>query len=66
VDGYRMVVYKDDDGLRLISRNGRDHSRRFPELVKALGGPKPAGVLVRKTAAVGRSVFCSHHRSPSR
>ena len=36
VDGYRMVVYKDDDGVRLISRNGRDHTRRFPELVKAL------------------------------
>jgi bifunctional non-homologous end joining protein LigD len=37
VDGYRMVVYKEEDGVRLVSRNGRDHSRRFPELVKALG-----------------------------
>jgi ATP-dependent DNA ligase len=25
VDGYRMVVYKDDEGVRLVSRNGRDH-----------------------------------------
>jgi ATP-dependent DNA ligase len=41
VDGYRMVVYKDEDGVRLVSRNGRDHTRRFPELVKALGGLKP-------------------------
>jgi len=37
VDGYRMVAYKDEDGVRFISRNGRDHTRRFPELVKALG-----------------------------
>jgi ATP-dependent DNA ligase len=32
-----MVVYKEEDGVRLVSRNGRDHTRRFPELVKALG-----------------------------
>ena len=41
VDGYRMVVYKEEDGVRPVSRNGRDHTRRFPELVKALGGLKP-------------------------
>jgi bifunctional non-homologous end joining protein LigD len=41
VDGYRIVVYKEEDGVRLVSRNGRDHTRRFPELVKALGGLKP-------------------------
>src|SRR5712664_1852110 len=41
IDGYRMVVYKEEDGVRLVSRNGRDHTRRFPELVKALGGLKP-------------------------
>jgi ATP-dependent DNA ligase len=28
VDGYRMVVYKEEDGVRLVSRNGRDHTRR--------------------------------------
>lgn len=41
IDGFRMVAYKDADGVRLVSRNGRDHTRRFPELVKALGGLKP-------------------------
>jgi bifunctional non-homologous end joining protein LigD len=41
VDGYRMVAYKDEDGVRLVSRNGRDHTRRFRELVKVLGGLKP-------------------------
>src|SRR5260370_27494303 len=46
VDGYRMVAYKDDDGVRLVSRNGRDHTRRFPELVKALGGLKPKSFML--------------------
>jgi bifunctional non-homologous end joining protein LigD len=52
VDGYRMVVYKDDEGVRLISRNGRDHSRRFPELVKALGGLKPKSFILDGEVAV--------------
>jgi bifunctional non-homologous end joining protein LigD len=52
VDGYRMVVYKDDDGVRLISRNGRDHSRRIPELVKALGGLKPKSFILDGEVAV--------------
>jgi bifunctional non-homologous end joining protein LigD len=47
-----MVVYKDDEGVRLISRNGRDHSRRFPELVKALGGLKPKSFILDGEVAV--------------
>ena len=34
VDGWRMVAIKSEHGGRLVSRNGRDHTRRFPELVK--------------------------------
>ena len=30
VDGWRMLAYKDGDRVRLVSRNGRDHTRRFP------------------------------------
>jgi ATP-dependent DNA ligase len=41
VDGYRMVVYKDDDGVRLISRNGRDHTR-----------PRRLGGLCTRTPAL--------------
>ena len=40
VDGYRMVAVKAGGAVQLISRNGREHTRRFPELVKALGGLK--------------------------
>src|SRR5258708_35121576 len=52
VDGYRMVAYKDDEGVRLVSRNGRDHSRRFSELVKALGGLKPKSFTLDGEVAV--------------
>jgi bifunctional non-homologous end joining protein LigD len=36
VDGWRIVAIKADGAVRLVSRNGRDHTRRFPELVKVL------------------------------
>jgi bifunctional non-homologous end joining protein LigD len=42
VDGWRVLAYKDAAGVHLMSRQGRDLTRRFPELaaaVKALGTP---------------------------
>ncbi len=36
VDGWRIVAIKAEGAVRLVSRNDRDHTRRFPELVKAL------------------------------
>jgi bifunctional non-homologous end joining protein LigD len=36
VDGLRMLAYKDDERVRLISRNGRDHTRRFLDLAAAV------------------------------
>ena len=38
VDGYRMVAYKDDDEVRLVSRQGKDLTVRFPALAAALAG----------------------------
>jgi bifunctional non-homologous end joining protein LigD len=35
-DGWRMLAYKDGDRVQLLSRSGRDHAARFPELVAAL------------------------------
>ncbi|WP_413317885.1 ATP-dependent DNA ligase [Agrococcus sp. 1P02AA] len=35
-DGWRAIVQRDDDTVRLVSRNGRDLSAAFPELVEAL------------------------------
>jgi ATP dependent DNA ligase domain len=36
VDGWRMLAYKDGERVRLVSRNGRDHTRRFPDLAAAV------------------------------
>ena len=30
IDGWRMLAYKDGRTVRLESRNGVDHTRRFP------------------------------------
>jgi bifunctional non-homologous end joining protein LigD len=35
VDGWRLVAYKAGAKVRLVSRQGRDHAARFPELVAA-------------------------------
>lgn len=36
VDGYRMLAYKARDRVRLVSRNGVDHTRRFTDLAAAV------------------------------
>jgi len=36
VDGWRVLAYKDAGGVRLVSRNARDLTRRFPDLVAAV------------------------------
>ena len=36
VDGWRMLAYKVAGTVKLVSRNGLDHARRFPALVAAL------------------------------
>ena len=36
VDGYRMVAYKEGDQVRLISRPGKDFTKRFSELAAAI------------------------------
>lgn len=36
VDGYRMVAYKADRSVKLVSRQGVDHTLRFPDIVAAL------------------------------
>ena len=36
VDGWRILAYKDGDRVRLLSRNGRDHTRRFAGVAAAV------------------------------
>ena len=35
-DGWRMLAYKDRDRVRLVSRHGVDHTRRFRDIVAAI------------------------------
>jgi len=36
VDGWRMQAYKNGGAVKLVSRQARDHTARFPEIVMAL------------------------------
>jgi ATP-dependent DNA ligase len=45
-DGWRMVAHKAGDVVRFISRNGRDHTRRFPDLVGAIAELPTATLIV--------------------
>jgi bifunctional non-homologous end joining protein LigD len=36
VDGWRILAYKAGDRVRLVSRNGRDHTRRFADIAAAI------------------------------
>jgi bifunctional non-homologous end joining protein LigD len=36
VDGWRMLAYKAGGRVRLVSRNGRDHTRRFRDIAAAI------------------------------
>jgi bifunctional non-homologous end joining protein LigD len=36
-DGYRMIAHIDHGAVRLLSRNGKDWSHKFPRVVAALG-----------------------------
>jgi|SRR5215831_16900752 len=35
-DGWRMLAFKDGARVRLVSRNGRDHTRRFAGIAAAV------------------------------
>jgi len=39
VNGWRMLAYKDGARVRLLSRSGRDHTRRFREIATAIRRP---------------------------
>jgi ATP dependent DNA ligase domain len=36
VDGWRILAYKDGARVHLVSRNGRDHTRRFRDIAAAI------------------------------
>jgi bifunctional non-homologous end joining protein LigD len=52
VDGWRVLAYKDAAGVRLVSRNGKDLTRRFPELAAAVAELDPPTLLLDGEIAV--------------
>jgi bifunctional non-homologous end joining protein LigD len=52
VDGWRVLAYKDAASVRLVSRNGRDLTRRFPELVAAVAALEPPTLLLDGEIAI--------------
>jgi ATP dependent DNA ligase domain len=52
VDGWRILAYKDSDRVRLVSRNGRDHTRRFADLAAAVAKLSARALVLDGEAAV--------------
>jgi bifunctional non-homologous end joining protein LigD len=52
VDGWRVLAYKDAAGVRLVSRNARDLTRRFPDLVAAVAELEVTTLLLDGEIAV--------------
>jgi len=51
-DGDRIVAYKDGARVRLISRNGKDHTERFPRIAAAVARLKPRALVLDGEAVV--------------
>lgn len=51
-DGYRMLIFRDRDRVSLWSRQGKDLTRYFPELVEAAAAMIPPGCVVDGEAVV--------------
>lgn len=60
VDGWRFLAYKDAAGVRLVSRNAKDLTRRFPGLVAAVAALMPPTLLLDGEIAVFDSQLISH------
>ena len=51
-DGWRMLAVKEAGGVRLVSRNGRDHTKRFHAIAEALAALKPKTLTLDGEVAV--------------
>ena len=45
-DGWRIVAMKDAGRVRLISRRGRDHTARFPDVAAAIAQLAPRALIL--------------------
>lgn len=52
IDGWRMLAFKDGDDVRLVSRQGHDHTKRFTELANAVRALAPETLILDGEVAV--------------
>jgi len=52
VDGWRLLAYKNSRTVKLVSRNGRDHTKRFPGIVAAIRAMSPASLVLDGEVAI--------------
>src|SRR4029077_10657869 len=53
-DGYRLMARRDDDGVRLLTRNGYNLAKPFPQIVAAV-----TVLPVRSCLIDGEAVVCN-------
>jgi ATP-dependent DNA ligase len=59
-DGYRMMVRRDVSGVRLLTRNGKDWTGRFPTIVDAAAGLKARSCLIDGEGREGFATVFKH------
>ena len=70
VDGWRMLAYKDGQRVQLVSRNGVDHTRRFPDLALAVAKLSARSLVLDGEVAIydqqlrSRSTGCASRTPP--
>jgi ATP-dependent DNA ligase len=68
VDGFRMLAYSIGDTVALISRNGRDHTKRFPGIAAAIRSFGKAMILDGEVAIFDKHLLSRfewlRHRMP--
>jgi bifunctional non-homologous end joining protein LigD len=52
IDGWRMLAYKDGKRVRVLSRTGVNHSRRFPEIVAAVASLRSQTLVLDGEVAI--------------
>ena len=68
-DGDRMLAYKEEDRVRLLSRNGKDKTGSFPRIAAAIRSLQPVTLLFDGEVVVfdkkgsPDSSFCSRRRA---
>ena len=52
MDGWRLVAYKRGAKVQLISRAGRNHTTRFPDIVGVIAKLRPHSLILDGEVAV--------------